>query len=125
MSVFIEETFGPVIAIQKFNDYECVIKKANDSKYGLGASVWTTSSATAKALSDAIDSGMVWINDINLCFPQCPWAGIKSSGVGYDLSKHGLYEYCKVKHINFENDLQPSQPWWYPYIIIISEVSYV
>lgn len=115
MEIFTEETFGPVIAIQKFLNYEEVIKKANSSNYGLGASIWSESRELADGLANCLEAGMVWINDINLCFPQCPWAGIKMSGVGYDLSKHGIYEYCRIKHLNFELDLQPSQPWWYPY----------
>lgn len=115
MDVFFEETFGPIIAIQKFDNYDDVISKANSSKYGLGASVWTKSNDLAETIANALEVGMVWVNDINLCFPQYPWGGVKQSGIGCDLSKHGLYEYCTIKHINFENDMQNTQPWWYPY----------
>lgn len=115
MDIFREETFGPIIAVQKFEKYEDVVKKANSSKYGLGASVWTKSNELGESLANLLEVGMVWINDINVCFPQCPWGGIKYSGLGCDLSKHGIYEYCNIKHICFENDLQDSQPWWYPY----------
>ena len=115
MEVFTEETFGPVLSIKKFSNYEEVLNEANNSEYGLGSSVWTESIEIANFFANELEAGMVWINDINVCFPQCPWAGIKNSGVGYDLSKHGVYEYCKVKHINYENGEDSVQPWWYPY----------
>ena len=91
------------------------IEMANDSIYGLGASVWCSDIAKAEYISSKLDSGMVWVNDVNVAFPEAPWSGVKNSGGGIDLSEFGLYEYVNLKHINKENSSDKTRAWWYPY----------
>ena len=114
MKLWTSETFGPIIAIQKYSDENDMISKVNASQFGLGASIWTTDMERATRISKQLDVGMVWINDVNICIPQCPWGGVKSSGRGRDLSKYSLYEYTTIQHIMYDNS-DYSQPWWFPY----------
>ena len=115
MQLSSEEIFGPIMPVYKVNSIEEAISAANDSDSGLGASVWSRDLLKAESISRAITAGMVWINDVNVALPQCPWGGVKQSGIGQDLSQFGIYEYINVKHICIENSDDKAQPWWYPY----------
>lgn len=84
--------------------------------FGLGTSIWTTDLDKATAMAREIRTGMVWINDVNVAFPEAPWGGIKNSGVGFELSRHAFREYSWPQHISIETDVETiSKPWWYPY----------
>jgi hypothetical protein len=89
---------------------------ANDSTYGLGASVWSRSMPRARRIARRLDAGMVWINDhgSSAAAAQAPWAGIKSSGHGVVHSKFGLYEMVEKRLISEDRGLLPVA-WWYPY----------
>jgi len=115
MLISTEEIFGPVMPIYKFDNIDEAVTKANNSEFGLGASVWSCDLRKAEEIAKALNVGMVWINDVNVAFPQCPWGGVKQSGIGKDLSQFGIYEYTNIKHICVENSTDNSQPWWYPY----------
>lgn len=115
MSVETEELFGPIMCLYRFYTIDEVIALANNSDFGLGASVWSQDLIKAEKIANSLNTGMVWLNDVNIALPQCPWGGVKQSGIGSDLSQFGIYEYTTVKHICIENSDDKSQPWWYPY----------
>lgn len=114
-ALFTEETFGPVLALQRFNDYAGVVHRVNRSRYGLGASVWTRDRALADRLARRLDVGMVWINDVNLAFPQAPWGGRKASGTGQELSDEAYVGYTRPKHVCWDPGDADGQDWWFPY----------
>jgi len=99
MPVYDEETFGPVAAIIKVSDEEEAIKVANDSKYGLGASIWTKDTERAQELAKRIEAGNVFINKIVKSDPRLPFGGVKRSGYGRELSYHGIKEFVNIKTI--------------------------
>ncbi len=100
MKVTNEEVFGPVAVISPFDDIEEAIAQANRTAYGLGASVWTKSLNIAMHMSSQLGCGMVWINGVCKLHPQCPWCGIRQSGMGKDLSRYGIREFVNIKHVN-------------------------
>jgi succinate-semialdehyde dehydrogenase/glutarate-semialdehyde dehydrogenase len=116
MAVMRDETFGPVIPIMSFETEAEAIQLANDSTYGLGASVWSRSMRRARWIAARLDAGMVWINDhgSSAAAGQAPWAGIKSSGRGIVHSKFGLYEMVEKRLVSEDRGLLPVA-WWYPY----------
>ncbi|HIP13244.1 MAG TPA: aldehyde dehydrogenase [Arcobacter sp.] len=115
MQLMKDELFGPILPIIRFSSTEEVIELANNTQYGLGASIWTQNLALAKSLSKQLNVGMVWINDINIAYPEAPWGSIKASGNGISLSKYGIEKYTNIKHINYETGKDPTRPWWFPY----------
>lgn len=76
-----------------------MVEQANDSEYGLAASVWTTNLKTAHALVPRIDSGTLWFNLHNFVFPSAPYGGYKSSGVGSELGKEGVLAQTRIKNV--------------------------
>lgn len=109
------ECFGPVAPVFCVKDADDAVRAANDTRYGLGASVWTRSRDEFRRLADELDVGMVWENDVCIAWPQAPWAGRRQSGLGCDLSKWGLFEYVQPKHLSFEGSIEKRHAWWYPY----------
>ncbi|WP_420544461.1 NAD-dependent succinate-semialdehyde dehydrogenase [Nitrosopumilus sp.] len=105
MDVASEETFGPIAPITIIEDEDEAIRLANDSKYGLGASIWTENLKTAEVLSDKIESGIVSVNNVVVSDPRIPFGGIKNSGFGRELSRYGMLEFVSVKSIRFYDDL--------------------
>lgn len=111
MRVVQDEGFGPVITVEKFTTEEEAVQLANDSIYGLSGGVFTNDIAKAERCVAKMRMGTVWINDVNLYFPQAPWGGYKQSGIGRELGKTGLEEYQEIKHI-FRN-LKPKPLNWF------------
>ena len=111
MEVVQKEGFGPVITVETFSTEEEAIKLANDSVYGLSGGVFTNDIAKAERCVHKMRMGTVWINDVNLYFPQAPWGGYKQSGIGRELGTTGLEEYQEIKHI-FTN-LKPEPLHWF------------
>lgn len=99
MKVLRQETFGPVAPIMSFETTREAVKLANDTNYGLGASIWTKNIEEVEAIAKQIKSGIVWINDVNMPYPQCPWGGVKESGIGKELSKYGILEFVNIKPV--------------------------
>ena len=99
MSVFKEETFGPVLCVTKVKNIEDAIRLANESDYGLGGSLWTSNIDLAKQLVKRIDTGAVFINDMTKSDPRLPFGGVNKSGFGIELSKHGIREFVNMKTI--------------------------
>ncbi|HXW01787.1 MAG TPA: NAD-dependent succinate-semialdehyde dehydrogenase, partial [Candidatus Nitrosotenuis sp.] len=97
MRIAKEETFGPVAPITVFEDENEAIRLANDSEYGLGASIWTEDLNKAEALSRRVESGIVTVNNVVISDPRIPFGGIKNSGYGRELSKYGMLEFVNIK----------------------------
>lgn len=112
MEIMRDEIFGPVIALSKFKTNEEAVALANDSRFGLSASIWTKDVKTGLQLTSQIQAGTVWINEHLIIFPETPWGGFKESGWGKDLSTMALEEYTKTKHIYVDLVPQPVKPWY-------------
>jgi succinate-semialdehyde dehydrogenase/glutarate-semialdehyde dehydrogenase len=116
MRIMNEEIFGPVVPVIVVADEAEAVERANDSHFGLGASVWTTDRAKGERIARRIESGMVWINDHSYSHGaiQTSWGGVKESGLGRSHSKFGLYECVNVKLVSWEPGLTRDF-WWQPY----------
>ena len=116
MPVMTDETFGPVIGVMTFDTEDEAVALANDSRYGLGASVWSRDVRRARLLAERIEAGMVWINDHTYShgYGEAPWGGVKESGVGVTHSKHGFYEMTQ-KRLIAEDRGWVRDGWWFPY----------
>lgn len=94
-----EEAFGPVLPLLKFHDVDEVVTRANDCEYGLGGSVWSGDPARAQAVAQRLETGTIWINDVQLLAPTVAFAGHKQSGIGIENGVDGLLEYCVPRTI--------------------------
>ena len=117
MKIMRDETFGPVLPIMAFGTEDEAVRLANDSEYGLAASVWTRDRARGERLARQIIAGTVMINDAVSCFgiSEAPHGGVKASGIGRTHGRFGLEEMVRVKYV--DSDLLPGmkKPWWYGY----------
>jgi succinate-semialdehyde dehydrogenase/glutarate-semialdehyde dehydrogenase len=116
MRIMREEIFGPVLPIVTVSSEDEAVALANDSQFGLGASVWTCDRERGERFAAELEAGMVWINDhmFSHAACQCPWGGIKESGLGRTHSKFGLYECVNIKLRTWERSTI-RDPWWHPY----------
>ncbi|KAK5650459.1 hypothetical protein RI129_001488 [Pyrocoelia pectoralis] len=102
MTIAREEIFGPVQSIFKFDTLEEVIKRANDTTYGLAAGVLTNNISTALAYAKSVRAGSVWVNCYHALAPQTPFGGFKQSGMGRELGEEGLKEYLELKTVSIK-----------------------
>jgi acyl-CoA reductase-like NAD-dependent aldehyde dehydrogenase len=116
MRIMKEEIFGPVLPVITVDSEEQAIELANDSQFGLGASVWTKDRAKGERMAHQIESGMVWVNDHSFSHGacQCAWGGVKDSGLGRSHSKFGFYECVNIKQLAWEPGWTRDM-WWQPY----------
>ena len=116
MRIMREEIFGPVVPVVVVESEDEAVALANDSRFGLGASVWTSDRPKGERIARELETGMVWINDHMFSHGacQCSWGGVKDSGVGRSHSKFGLYECVNVKLRVWEPS-KVRNPWWHPY----------
>lgn len=114
MAIMQEECFGPVAAVMRVADFDAAIAAANDSEFGLGASVFTTSLEEAMEAADRLEAGMVWVNNPLIDNDALPFGGWKNSGIGRELSRLGLDTFRRSKMVIIDHK-PVVQGWWYPY----------
>jgi betaine-aldehyde dehydrogenase len=95
-----EEIFGPVLCVRSFGDEAEAIELANDSDYGLVATVVSADIERAERVAARLDAGHIWINSLQIIFPESAWGGFKASGIGRELGPWGLHAFLGVKHIS-------------------------
>jgi succinate-semialdehyde dehydrogenase/glutarate-semialdehyde dehydrogenase/succinyl-CoA reductase len=105
MRIAQEEVFGPVAPIVVADDEMQAIKLANDTQYGLGASIWTEDLDKAEKLSRMVQSGLVSVNNIVASDPRVPFGGVKKSGFGRELSRYGMLEFVNIKSVRLYDQL--------------------
>lgn len=123
MALMREETFGPVLPIMPFESEAEAVQLANDSDFGLAASIWTSDRARGEALAQRIQAGTVMVNDCVTGFAICeaPHGGIKLSGIGRTHGRMGLEEMVRVKYVDSDMLPRMSKVWWYGYSQAFSE----
>jgi len=117
MRCMTEETFGPTLPIMAFDDDDEALALANDSDYGLTASVWTRDRKRASWFAERLEAGSVTINDHMYSFvePRAIWGGIKQTGMGRSHGPFGLLELVDIKYVGMDFFRKKSQTWWFPY----------
>jgi acyl-CoA reductase-like NAD-dependent aldehyde dehydrogenase len=117
MKVMRDETFGPVLPIMTFKTEEEAIRLANDSPYGLTASVFTGDFKHGKRVAEQIDAGTVMVNEVvyTHAVAQTPWGGVKQSGYGRTHGRLGLLELVSAQHIHVNAMPGLADVWWFPY----------
>jgi betaine-aldehyde dehydrogenase len=108
MRIVREEIFGPVLAVQTFEDEADAIRLANDSPYGLAGAVFTSDAARAHRVIRKLRAGITWINAYHPTYNEAPWGGYKQSGIGRELGTYGFDAYTEVKQINVNLAVEPS-----------------
>jgi len=117
MRIMREETFGPVLPIMAFDSEDEAVRLANDSDYGLAASVWTRDSKRGERIARRIHAGTVMVNDAISCFgiSEAPHGGVKASGIGRTHGRFGLEEMVRVKYLDTDQMPGMKKVWWYGY----------
>ncbi len=107
MKVMNQETFGPVLPVFRVPDLNAAIDQANDTEFGLGASVWTRDLSKADEIAKRVNSGLVFVNNAVKSDPRMPFGGVKHSGIGRELSRYGILEMVNIKTVQI---YPPSSP---------------
>jgi succinate-semialdehyde dehydrogenase/glutarate-semialdehyde dehydrogenase len=117
MTIMRDETFGPVLPVMTFRTEDEAIKLANDSVYGLTASVWTKNIARGQRLAERIEAGTVMVNEVVYThgIAQTPWGGVKDSGYGRTHGRMGLLELVHPQHIHVNRFSFLPDLWWFRY----------
>jgi succinate-semialdehyde dehydrogenase/glutarate-semialdehyde dehydrogenase len=117
MEVMREETFGPVLPVVPVDSIDEAIRRANQSKFGLTASGWTRSRATAARLQRELQAGVVTINDHAVAFGEQTggWGGVRESGIGRTHGPFGLHELVNIKYVMRDPGTDDAMAWYYPY----------
>ena len=114
-AIFRKEIFGPVACIVSFSSLEEAVQEANNTDFGLAASLWTGDKKAAEDLAKKIDAGMVWVNTYGMFYPEAPFGGFKQSGFGKELGREGFLEYTRLKSLVIDQakDAKPLVNYWY------------
>lgn len=99
MKIAQEEIFGPVVSVIRFKDEEDVLKKANDTIYGLASGIWTNDLKRAHRMARKLKAGTVYVNTYNMLDSTAPFGGVKQSGFGRELGVHAMDLYTQIKHV--------------------------
>lgn len=99
MAIATDEIFGPVLSVLKFKHTDEVVRRANNSQFGLSAAVWTQDIDSAYTMAEALQAGTVWINCYNIVDPAAPFGGFKMSGLGRELGEQALDAYTETKTV--------------------------
>jgi succinate-semialdehyde dehydrogenase/glutarate-semialdehyde dehydrogenase len=116
--VLTEEVFGPVLPIVPYDRLDDAVRMANDTAFGLSASVWTSDTTRGEQVARRIDAGTVSVNDVAYTYAanETPWGGYKDSGHGHTHGKWGLLEMTRLRHVNVTAPNPPAgRPWYFPY----------
>ncbi|MFI7699994.1 aldehyde dehydrogenase family protein [Nonomuraea sp. NPDC049480] len=112
MTIAQEEIFGPVLSVIRWNDYETMLREANDVRYGLAAGIYTSNLKNAMETADRLEAGNVWINSYFNLASGSPFGGFKESGIGSEYCHETLNMYTHLKAITVQNE--PSAAWFLP-----------
>ena len=117
MRLFQEETFGPILAMQTVKDADETVRRANDSPFGLAASVWTKDAKKGRAIAQRLRAGAVMVNDAISYFgiAEAPHGGCGASGWGRTHGRAGLMEMVQTKYVDVDRLPHREKPWWYRY----------
>lgn len=117
MLVMSEETFGPLLPIMTFKTEDEAVELANDSVFGLTASIWTKDIGRGRRMADRIEAGTVMVNEVVYTHgvAQTPWGGVKQSGFGRTHGRLGLLELVSARHIHTNGIARLPDLWWFPY----------
>jgi succinate-semialdehyde dehydrogenase/glutarate-semialdehyde dehydrogenase len=117
MELMREETFGPVLPLMTFQTEEEAIERANDSPYGLTASVWTDDIRRGARVAERLEAGTVMVNEVLYThgIAQTPWGGVKLSGIGRTHGRAGLLELVSAQHIHVNRLARLHDLWWFNY----------
>jgi succinate-semialdehyde dehydrogenase / glutarate-semialdehyde dehydrogenase len=99
MEIYLEEVFGPVASVYRAAEIDEAIEIANVTTFGLGSNAWTRDEAEQRRFIDDIAAGQVFINGMTVSYNELPFGGIKRSGTGRELSRHGIHEFCNIKTV--------------------------
>ena len=101
MTIYREEIFGPVISAMKISNQSLddLAREANNTEYGLAASIWTQNVSRAHALASRIRAGIIWVNSHNQIDPSLPFGGFKQSGIGREMGLSGIEHYTETKSV--------------------------
>ncbi|MEM5470965.1 aldehyde dehydrogenase family protein [Hoeflea sp. AS60] len=114
MEIMKSEVFGPVASIVRVPDFDTAIAMANDSPFGLGASIFTTDLEEAHEAAERLEAGMVWVNNPMIDNDALPFGGWKASGMGRELGRQGLDAFRRSKMVIMDHK-PVRHDWWYPY----------
>src|SRR5260370_6659524 len=117
MAIMREESFGPVLPVRSFKTEDEAVTLANDSEFGLAASIWTRDRRRGEALARRVNAGTVMVNDVIACFgiSEAPHGGVKSSGIGRTHGRFGLEAMVWSKYIDSDGLPGITKLWWYGY----------
>ncbi len=115
MEIWKEEVFGPVLSVIPFDTEEEAVELANDTRYGLAASIWTKDSHRIQRIIKGVDAGTIWVNTYGSFSDEVPFGGVKKSGFGRELGREGLLSYCRMKSVTMDitEDETPLISGWY------------
>jgi acyl-CoA reductase-like NAD-dependent aldehyde dehydrogenase len=114
MALMRDETFGPVLPTMAYRDIDHAIQLANDTQFGLGASIMTQDARLVKRFFEEVKAGTIWVNDPLTDNFAGPFGGMKMTGGGRELGQEGLDEFYEVKHVHWDVEGKPKE-YWYPY----------